>query len=81
MWLSSVAFMPWVWRRRRALTTYVPTAPSARAPAATPINAVTWSCTRWVIASTRMPALTRPMTLSPLLTGVTARTDAPRVPV
>ncbi|CAM5461896.1 hypothetical protein SGRIM128S_00837 [Streptomyces griseomycini] len=81
MWLSSVAFIPWVCRRRRALMTYVPTAPSPRAPAATPSRAASWPRTRWLISSTRIPALTRPTIRSPSRIGVTARTDGPRVPV
>ncbi len=81
MRLSSAAFMLCVWRRSRAFTTYVPTPPSASAPAATPSSIVTCSCTRAVIASTLMPALTRPTIRPSSVTGVTARTDGPSVPV
>lgn len=81
MWLSSAAFIPWVERRSRALMTYVPRPPRASAAAATPSSAVTCSCTRALIASTLMPALTRPTILPLSQMGVTARTDGPRVPV
>ncbi len=73
--------MLWVCRRSRALITYVPTAPSASAPPATPISAVSWSCARLLISSTLMPALTRPTIFPSSQIGVTARTDGPRVPV
>ncbi len=81
MRLSSAAFMPWVCRRSWALITYVPTAPSASTPAATENSAATCSRIRSLIASTLMPALTSPITRPPSSTGVTARTDGPRVPV
>lgn len=61
--------------------TYVPMPPSSSAPAATPMSAVTWSWTRLVIASTLMPALTRPMVPPSTRIGVTARTEGPRLPV
>ncbi len=73
--------MPCVCRRSRALITYVPTAPSSSAPAATPVRAVSCSCARLLISSTLIPALTSPTTRSPSRTGVTARTEGPSVPV
>ncbi len=79
--LSSRAFMPCVCRRSRALITYVPSAPSARAtPAAVPRAP---SCSRTCVdtRSTVMPALTRPTILSPSRTGVTTRIEGPSVPV
>lgn len=42
---------------------------------------MTWSWTRALIASTLIPALTSPTTRPSSVTGVTARTDGPSVPV
>ena len=57
--------------------------PAPARAAATPNSAVTWSWTRALISSTRIPALTSPM-IAPSAPsariGVTARTDGPSVP-
>ncbi|MGK5449070.1 hypothetical protein [Streptomyces radiopugnans] len=60
----------------------MPSPPSSTAPEATASRTAIWRSTSSVIRSTAIPALTSPtIRPPPSRTGVTTRTEGPRVPV